>query len=74
MCGMFGPSVRPIVGSAARWIFFVANRGRPDLITFVAFMTKKVLHPTLEDGRKLLRAIYYTIQRLYKTILLRLFV
>lgn len=47
------------VHSLTAKILFVANRGRPDLITFVAFMTKKVLHPTLEDGRKLLRAIYY---------------
>ena len=48
-----------IVHSLTARILFVANRARPDLLTFVAFMTKKVLAPTHEDGRKLLRALRY---------------
>ena len=47
------------VHSLTARILFIANRGRPDLITFIAYMTKKVLKPTHEDARKLLRAIYY---------------
>ena len=31
----------------------------PDLLTFSSFMTKGVLHPTQEDGRKLLGALHY---------------
>ena len=40
-------------------ILFISNRGRPDVITFVSYMTKRVLSPTIEDGRKLLRAVAY---------------
>lgn len=47
------------VHSLTARILFIANRGRPDLITFISFMTKRVLSPTVEDGKKLLRAIYY---------------
>lgn len=48
-----------IVHSITARILFVANRGRPDLLPFISFMTKRVLHPTHEDGRKLLRALQY---------------
>ena len=48
-----------IVHSITAKILFVANRGRPDVLTFISFMTKRVLHPTQEDGRKLLRALHY---------------
>ena len=48
-----------IVHSITAKILFVASRGRPDLLTFISFMTKRVLHPTQEDGRKLLRALHY---------------
>ena len=40
-------------------ILFVATRARPDLLTLIAYMTKKVTNPTQEDGRKLLRALRY---------------
>ena len=57
------PLLPPLVArelhSLTARILFIANRGRPDLITFISYMTKKVLAPTHEDGRKLLRAIYY---------------
>ena len=43
-------------------ILFIANRGRPDVITFISYMTKRVLAPTIEDGKKLLRAIAYLRQ------------
>ena len=48
-----------IIHSLTARILFVANRARPDMLTFVSFMTKKVLAPTQEDGRKLLRALRY---------------
>ena len=38
-------------------ILFIASRGRPDVITFISYMTKRVVAPTIEDGRKLRRAI-----------------
>ncbi len=53
------PELAKIVRSLTARILFVANRGRPDVITFIAYMTKRVLSPTVEDGKKLLRAIYY---------------
>jgi ribonuclease HI len=53
------PDLAKEVHSLTARILFIANRGRPDMITFSSFMTKKVLCPTVEDGRKLLRAIYY---------------
>jgi hypothetical protein len=53
------PSLAKIVHSLTARILFVANRARPDLLTFIAFMTKRVLSPTIEDGRKLLRALRY---------------
>jgi hypothetical protein len=56
---LLDPSLSKIVHSITAKILFVANRGRPDLLTFIAFMTKRVLHPTHEDGRKLLRALQY---------------
>ena len=40
-------------------ILFIANRGWPDVISFISYMTKRVLAPTIVDGRKLLRAISY---------------
>jgi hypothetical protein len=48
-----------LIHSVTAKILFVANRGRPDLLTFISYMTKKVLNPTAEDARKLLRAIAY---------------
>ena len=47
------------VHSLTAKILFIANRSRPDLLTFISFMTKRVLHPTIEDAKKLLRAISY---------------
>ena len=44
-----------LIHSVTAKILFVANRGRPDLLT----LTKKVLSPTAEDARKLLRATAY---------------
>ena len=32
---------------------FIANRARPDILTFISFMTKRALHLTVEDGKKL---------------------
>ena len=52
-------SLAKIVHSLTARILFIANRARPDLLTFISFMTKKVLSPTHEDGRKLLRALRY---------------
>jgi hypothetical protein len=52
-------SLAKIVHSLTARILFVANRARPDLLTFISFMTKRVLNPTIEDGRKLLRALRY---------------
>ena len=40
-----------IVHSLTARIIFVANRARPDLLSFISFMTKKVLAPTHEDGK-----------------------
>lgn len=34
-------------------ILFIANRARPDMVTFISFMTKRTLHPTVEDGKEL---------------------
>ena len=48
-----------IVHSLTARILFVATRARPDLATFIAFMTKRVLQPTIEDGKKLLIALRY---------------
>ena len=48
-----------VIHSLTARILFVANRARPDLLTFISFMTKKVLSPTQEDGRKLLRALRF---------------
>ena len=56
---VLNPSLAKIVHSLTARILFVANRARPDLLTFVSFMTKRVLAPTVEDGRKLLRALRY---------------
>ena len=56
---LLDPSPSKIVHSITAKILFVANRGRPDLLTFIAFMTKRVLHPTHEDGKMLLRALQY---------------
>jgi Reverse transcriptase (RNA-dependent DNA polymerase) len=56
---LLDPSLSKLVHSITAKILFVANRGRPDLLTFIAFMTKRVLHPTHEDGKKLLRALQY---------------
>ena len=53
------PPMAKIIHSLTARILFVANRARPDLLTFVALMTKKVLAPTHENGRKLLRALRY---------------
>jgi hypothetical protein len=52
-------SLAKIVHSLTARILFVANRARPDLLTFISFMTRRVLSPTVEDGRKLLRALRY---------------
>lgn len=59
-----------IVHSLTARILFIANRGRPDLLTFIAFMTKRVLQPTQEGGRKLLRALRYMARtsHLYPTL------
>ena len=54
-----GPSLTKIIHSLTARILFVATRARPDLLTFMSFMTKKVLNPTEEDGRKLLRALRF---------------
>ena len=54
-----GPALAKIIHSVTARILFVSGRGRPDLALFIAFMTKKVLSPTQEDGRKLLRALRY---------------
>ena len=53
------PPLTKIVHSLTARILFVANRARPDMLTFISFMTKRVLAPTVEDGRKLLRAMRY---------------
>jgi Reverse transcriptase (RNA-dependent DNA polymerase) len=53
------PPLIKIVHSLTARILFVANRARPDMLTFVSYMTKKVLSPTVEDGKKLLRALRY---------------
>ena len=53
------PPLTKIVHSLTARILFVANRARPDMLTFISFMTKRVLAPTVEDGRKLLRALRY---------------
>ena len=53
------PPLAKIVHSLTARILFVANRARPDMQTFIAFIEKKVLSPTQEDGRKLLRALRY---------------
>ena len=50
------PPLANVIHSLTARILFVAKRARPDLLTFKSFMTKKVLNPTQEDGRKLLRA------------------
>jgi hypothetical protein len=47
------------VHSLTAKILFIANRSRPDLLTFISYMTKRVLHPTIEDAKRLLRAISY---------------
>ena len=48
-----------LIHSVTAKIMFIANRGRPDLLTFISYMTKRVLQPTAEDARKPLRAIAY---------------
>jgi hypothetical protein len=53
------PPLIEIVHSLTARILFVANRARPDMRTFVSYMTKRVLSPTVEDGKKLLRALRY---------------
>ena len=40
-----------LIHSVTAKILFIANRGRPDLLTFISFMTKRVLSPTAEDHR-----------------------
>jgi hypothetical protein len=40
-------------------LLFTANRARPDLVTLVSFLNKRVLHPTVEDAKKLARGIAY---------------
>jgi Reverse transcriptase (RNA-dependent DNA polymerase) len=40
-------------------LLFTANRARPDLVTLVSFLTKRVLHPTVEDAKKLARGVAY---------------
>jgi hypothetical protein len=34
-------------------ILYIANRARPDMVTFKSYMTKITLHPTVEHGKKL---------------------
>ena len=53
------PELAKEVHSLTARILYIANRGRPDLITLILFMTKRVLSPTVEDGKNLIRAIYY---------------
>ena len=50
------PPLAKIIHSLTARILLVANRARPDLLTFISLMTKCVLSPTQEDCRKLLRA------------------
>ena len=51
------PPLIKIVHSLTARILFVANQACPDMLTFASFMTNRVLAPTVEDGRKLLRAL-----------------
>lgn len=48
-----------VIHSLTAKILFIANRSRPDMLTFISFMTRRVLHPTMEDAKKLIRAINY---------------
>jgi len=47
------------VHSAVAKILFISGRARPDLLTSIAFLTKRVTKSTEEDGRKLDRVINY---------------
>lgn len=50
---------------------FVAGRARPDLLTTLAFLLKRVLGPTEEDARKLARYIGYAASTSDLTLRLR---
>ena len=40
-------------------ILFISHRTRPDVLTTISFLTKKVLSPTIEDWHKLRRLLQY---------------
>ena len=45
--------------SATAKLLYLSKRIRPDMLTAVSFLTKRVINPTEEDLRKLYRAIRY---------------
>ena len=52
-------ALRKAAHSTIAKILFIAGRGRPDLLTLVALLTKRVKAPTQEDLNKLARGIQY---------------
>ena len=51
--------LKTVFHTAVAKILFLANRTRPDVLTAVSFLTKRVLHPTAEDWEKLTRTLSY---------------
>ena len=51
--------LKAIFHTAVAKVLFLANRTRPDVLTAVSFLTKRVLYPTAEDWEKLSRLLSY---------------
>ena len=52
-------SLKTIYHSTVAKLIFLSNRTRADILTTVSFLSKKVLHPTLECWGKLTRVLSY---------------
>lgn len=52
-------ATRKAAHSTIAKILFIAGRGRPDLLTLIALLTKRVKTPTAEDTAKLARGIAF---------------